>query len=93
MNRSLSGVNDTALTLRGHSAVYDGNGNIYVFGGRDSNGVIRDELFKLDTKLPRSSWTLEFVSKAPDGRVHHTATLLPDGTILFMWGTFVEYAV
>ncbi|KAF9348811.1 hypothetical protein BGX34_002236 [Mortierella sp. NVP85] len=83
---TLSGVNDTALTLRGHSAVYDGNGNIYVFGGRDSNGIIRDELFKLDIRQPRSSWTLQFVSKAPEGRVHHTATLLPDGTILFMWG-------
>ncbi|KAK3829141.1 MAG: hypothetical protein J3Q66DRAFT_364183 [Benniella sp.] len=69
----------------GHSAVSDGNGNIYIFGGIDSQGTVRNELFVLDTKQPRTNWALLFLLNAPEGRAFHTATLLPDNTMLIMW--------
>ena len=75
LGRTLSGFDNTAHTLRGHSAVNDGNGNIYVFEGMDVYGGVRKELFILDTKQPGENWTLRLVSMAPEGRVFHTATI------------------
>lgn len=75
--------NDT-YSRYGHSAVNDGNGNIYIFGGIDTHGVLQKELYVIDTK--QQSWSLKKVSSAPEGRAFHTATMLPDNTMLIMWG-------
>ncbi|KAK3829142.1 MAG: hypothetical protein J3Q66DRAFT_364184 [Benniella sp.] len=82
----LTSVGSAETTSYGHSAVSDGNGNIFVFGGIDGNGAVRSELLVLDTKQPKEKWSLQFLSKAPEGRALHTATLLPDKTMLIMWG-------
>ncbi|KAF9957529.1 hypothetical protein BGZ65_002004 [Modicella reniformis] len=71
----------------GHSAVSDGNGNIYIFGGFDTTGNVRSDLFIIDTR--QKDWSLKVVNTknpAPEGRVFHTATMLPDKTMLIMWG-------
>ncbi|KAK3829143.1 MAG: hypothetical protein J3Q66DRAFT_324451 [Benniella sp.] len=73
-------------TRYGHSAVSDGNGNVFVFGGFDNQGNIQSDMLLLDTKQPRTNWAFQALAKAPEGRAFHTATLLPDNTILIMWG-------
>jgi len=88
----LTFVNTTETSAYGHSAVNDGNGNIFVFGGFDRNDAVRKDLLVLDTKQPREKWSLQFLSRAPEGRAFHTATLLPDKTMLIMWGTSINSA-
>ncbi|KAK3829140.1 MAG: hypothetical protein J3Q66DRAFT_324442, partial [Benniella sp.] len=83
---NLTSVGGAETTRYGHSAVSDRFGKIFVFGGFDRNGAVRNELLVLDTNQPREKWSLEFLSKAPEGRVFHTATLLPDDTMLIVWG-------
>ncbi|KAF9345166.1 hypothetical protein BGX34_004973, partial [Mortierella sp. NVP85] len=83
---NLTSVGSVETTSYGHSAVSDGNGNIFVFGGIDGTGAVRKDLLVLDTKQPREKWSLQPLPKAPEGRAFHTATLLPDKTMLIMWG-------
>jgi len=92
MCRHLTFVNTTETSAYGHSAVNDGNGNIFVFGGINGNGAVRKDMLVLDTKQPKEKWSLQFLSRAPEGRAFHTATLLPDKTILIMWGTSINSA-
>ncbi|KAK3829139.1 MAG: hypothetical protein J3Q66DRAFT_25025 [Benniella sp.] len=87
---NLTFVNTTETFGYGHSAVNDGNGNIFVFGGFDRNDAVRKDLLFLDTKQPKEKWSLQFLSKAPQGRAFHTATLLPDKTMLIMWGMSIN---
>ncbi|KAF9943548.1 hypothetical protein BGZ65_000792, partial [Modicella reniformis] len=69
----------------GHTAANDDNGIIYIFGGMDETLLVRDDLL-IDIKKTKP-WLLQTVGgpKAPEGRAFHTATLLPDKTMLIIW--------
>ncbi|KAG0322826.1 hypothetical protein BGZ99_003138 [Dissophora globulifera] len=69
----------------GHTAVSDNNGNIYLFGGFNAaSGVPLNDHYVLNTNNP--TWAWQKFTDGPEARGFHSATLLPDGTILYMFG-------
>ncbi|KAI8355737.1 hypothetical protein B0O80DRAFT_497278 [Mortierella sp. GBAus27b] len=74
------------LVRRGHSAVDGGNGKIYIYGGLDLQLKVRNDMMVIDTTQPQP-WPLRMLAKGPEGRAFHTATRLPDNTILILWGS------
>ncbi|KAF9571587.1 hypothetical protein EC968_000404 [Mortierella alpina] len=80
-SQALSGTIPTARF--GHTAVNDGNGVIYVYGGVPSaNGAPMNDVYALET----STWTWRRVSVNADARAFHASVLLPDNTILHTFG-------
>ncbi len=73
-----------------HSLVADGKGRLWLYGGRASGGLIRDDLwrFTVSTRLweavdPRTS---ERFPQLPDGRFGHTCTYLRQSGLLVLVG-------
>ncbi|KAF9898234.1 hypothetical protein BX616_004311 [Lobosporangium transversale] len=72
-------------TRFGHTVTSDGNGTLYLFGGMVAEGAAPSrDMLVINTK--DNTWTWMDALPAPEGRAFHTATLLPDKTILYMFG-------
>ncbi len=75
---------------RNMKAVFDNFGKIYIFGGFTDNltgsntSRILYDLISLNTN--DLTWSYESALNAPMRRDHYTATLLPDGTIVYIGG-------
>ncbi|KAG0306391.1 hypothetical protein BGZ98_002467 [Dissophora globulifera] len=70
---------------RGHTAVSDGKGKIYLYGGISQiTNVALSDHYVLDTTSPQ--WVWQKLPDGPEPRAFHTATLLPDGTIFYVFG-------
>ncbi|KAF9948232.1 hypothetical protein BGZ72_009832 [Mortierella alpina] len=67
----------------GHTAVNDGTGTIYVYGGMPStNGAPLNDVFALDT----ATWAWKKIAITAEARAFHSSALLPDGTIMHTFG-------
>jgi hypothetical protein len=66
----------------------DGKGKLYIFGGISSSNTVVNEMLSIDTK--QTPWLLAAEVTAPEGRAFHIATLLPDNTMLIMWGMLIR---
>ncbi|KAF9964715.1 hypothetical protein BGZ70_006048 [Mortierella alpina] len=67
----------------GHTAVNDGNGVIYVYGGVPSpNGAPMNDVYALDT----ATWAWKRIAVTAEARAFHASVLLPDNTILHTFG-------
>ncbi|KAF9990385.1 hypothetical protein BGZ75_002166 [Mortierella antarctica] len=79
--QTLSG---TAPAARfGHTAVNDGSGTIYVYGGLPAaNGAPLSDVFALDT----TTWAWRRIAVTAEARAFHASVLLPDNTILHTFG-------
>ncbi|CAG8529948.1 9125_t:CDS:2 [Gigaspora margarita] len=75
---------------RSTSTVIKPNGTIYIFGGRieldmgSNTLILYNELYEFDTIL--LSWNQIIAPNAPSPRSHSTATLLPNGKIIYIGG-------
>ncbi|CAG8525698.1 33615_t:CDS:2 [Gigaspora margarita] len=75
---------------RSTSTVIKPNGTIYIFGGRveqdmgSSTLMLYNDLYEFDTI--QLSWKQITASYAPSPRSHSTATLLPNGKIIYIGG-------
>ncbi|KAF9277466.1 hypothetical protein BGZ68_009256 [Mortierella alpina] len=80
-SQTLSG---TAPSARyGHTAVNDGKGTIYVYGGLPGpNAPPLNDVFALDT----STWAWRKIAVTAEPRAFHASVLLPDNTILHTFG-------
>jgi hypothetical protein len=69
----------------GTSAIYDSGGKVILVGGRDSLGRALSNVEVIDLALPNPQW--RNVQSMDFKRMHHTATILPDGKVLVTGGT------
>ncbi|CAG8583122.1 41946_t:CDS:2 [Gigaspora margarita] len=80
------------IRRRSTSTVIDQNGKIYMFGGRaqiDTGSltfICFNDLYTYDTSI--SKWNKINAEKAPLPQSHSTATLLPNGKILYIGGVY-----
>ncbi|KAG0242013.1 hypothetical protein BGW41_004996 [Actinomortierella wolfii] len=82
-NRTIGGENVPARW--GHTAVLVKN-ELFIYGGISTvGGSALADVYALDTKAATWAWRKVAVQAEP--RAFHTSTLLPDGTILNMFGT------
>ncbi|CAG8799724.1 20536_t:CDS:2, partial [Dentiscutata erythropus] len=81
-----SNSNSWPSPRRWHTAVIDSiKANMYIWGGEDNNGnTLGDAMYKLDVLT--YSWEVSTLATQPNGRKQHTATLIPDGKIIFIGG-------
>ncbi|CAG8718990.1 16271_t:CDS:1, partial [Racocetra fulgida] len=87
-----TGVKGAQLPMRRSTAtVIDENGTIFILGGRvavDTGSdvfTIFDDFFTFDTLTPK--WTnVTSLPNHPYKRSHNTATLMPDGKIIYIGG-------
>ncbi|CAG8636385.1 11098_t:CDS:2 [Ambispora gerdemannii] len=76
------------------SSVVDSFGRIYIWGGNAedtyySNTYYDNTMYIFDTNS--STWTYNMPSYAPDARDDYTATLLPNGKIIYIGGIYTDY--
>ncbi|RIB09155.1 hypothetical protein C2G38_291119 [Gigaspora rosea] len=85
-NSSNSNINGWPAPRRWHPAVIDSiKAKMYIWGGEDSSGSLSDAaLYNFD--LLTYSWNVNTLPNQPVGRRQHTATLIPDGKIIFIGG-------
>lgn len=71
----------------GHSAVEDGHGNIYIYGGQTAAGTAAlNDIYLLNTTAATWAWTKINAVPTPEPRAFHASVLLNDGTILHTFG-------
>ncbi|KAF9160782.1 hypothetical protein DFQ26_005173 [Actinomortierella ambigua] len=83
-NRTIAG--DAVPARWGHTAVLGADDQIYVYGGLSTaEGPALADVYAL--KTTDAAWTWKKVNVQAEPRAFHTSTLLPDNTILNMFGT------
>ncbi|KAF9282337.1 hypothetical protein BGZ88_011088 [Linnemannia elongata] len=84
-NRPIAG--DAVSARFGHSAVEDGHGNIYIYGGQTAAGTAAlNDIYLLNTTAATWAWTKINAVPTPEPRAFHASVLLNDGTILHTFG-------
>ncbi|CAG8651537.1 5631_t:CDS:2, partial [Racocetra persica] len=82
------------IRRRSTSTVINQDGMIYIFGGRAEHDtgspdlIFFNDIYTYDTITPK--WTKVNASNAPSARSHSTATLLPNGKILYIGGAYQD---
>ncbi|CAG8803854.1 32745_t:CDS:2, partial [Racocetra persica] len=82
------------IRRRSTSTVISQDGKIYIFGGRAENDTASPDLILFnDTYIYNTvtpGWNKISASNAPSARSHCTATLLPNGKILYIGGVYQD---
>ncbi|CAG8709928.1 6311_t:CDS:2, partial [Racocetra persica] len=82
------------IRRRSTSTVISQNGTIYIFGGRAEHDtgspdlILFNDTYIYNTVTP--GWNKINASNAPSARSHSTATLLPNGKILYIGGVYQD---
>ncbi|KAF9110094.1 hypothetical protein BGX30_008103, partial [Mortierella sp. GBA39] len=80
-NRTIAG--DAVSARFGHTAVEDGQGNIYIYGGQTAAGTVPlSDIYLLNTTAATWAWKKINVVPAAEPRAFHASVLLNDGSIL-----------
>ncbi|KAI9284065.1 hypothetical protein BC943DRAFT_361412 [Umbelopsis sp. AD052] len=66
-----------------HSLLSDGQGRIWIWGGRDT-----EQYYNTWAVMDTTTWSISYpeIQNAPSPRIQHTATMVPDGKVIIIGG-------